>query len=68
MQQLGGTASLIILQCKKAMDITPLSVYPNEKESLLAPGTRLKVRGRTAARGLACARPGAVAHPNQALR
>ena len=29
------------------MDITPLSVYPNEKESLLAPGTRLKVLSRT---------------------
>jgi PHP family Zn ribbon phosphoesterase len=28
------------------MDITPLSVYPNEKESLLAPGTRLKVLSR----------------------
>ena len=25
------------------MDITPLSLYQNEKESLLAPGTKLKV-------------------------
>ena len=46
MQQLGGAASLIVLKCKRAMDITPLSVYPNEKESLLAPGTRLKVLSR----------------------
>ena len=47
MSQLGGAASLIVLKCKTAMDITPLSVYPNEKESLLAPGTRLKVLSRT---------------------
>jgi len=35
-----------ILDTVSAMDITPLSVYPNEKESLLAPGTRLKVISR----------------------
>ena len=29
--------------CRSAMDITPLSLYQNEKESLLAPGTKLKV-------------------------
>ena len=28
------------------MDITPLSIYANEKESLLAPGTQLKVSSR----------------------
>ena len=28
------------------MDITPLSLYQNEKESLLSPGTRLKVISR----------------------
>merc|ERR1711871_1243679 len=38
-----GLASLIVLDCKNAMDITPLSIYPSEKESLLAPGTKLKV-------------------------
>jgi len=46
MQQLGGSASLITLRCKTAMDITPLSLYQNEKESLLAPGTMLKVISR----------------------
>jgi hypothetical protein len=42
MSQLGGVASLITLQTKSALNITPLSVYPQEKESLLAPGTNLK--------------------------
>jgi hypothetical protein len=46
MSQLGGVASLIVLDTHSAIDITPLSVYPNEKESLLAPGTRLKVISR----------------------
>lgn len=32
--------------CRSAMDITPLSLYQNEKESLLAPGTKLKVISR----------------------
>jgi hypothetical protein len=49
MSQLGGVASLIILDTKSALDITPLSVYPKEKESLLAPGTRLKVHHPAAA-------------------
>lgn len=49
MSQLGGVASLIILDTKSALDITPLSVYPKEKESLLAPGTRLKVQHPAAA-------------------
>lgn len=46
MAQLGGKASLITLRCRSAMDITPLSLYQNEKESLLAPGTKLKVVSR----------------------
>ena len=36
----------VIIDCKTAMDITPLSLYPSEKESLLAPGTQLKVKSR----------------------
>ena len=36
----------LTLRCKTAMDITPLSIYTNEKESLLAPGTKLKVLSR----------------------
>ena len=43
MAQLGGKATLLTLRCRSAMDITPLSLYQNEKESLLAPGTKLKV-------------------------
>jgi len=46
MRQLGGKATLLTLRCRSAMDITPLSLYQNEKESLLAPGTKLKVVSR----------------------
>jgi len=46
MEQLGGTATLITLQAKSALDIAPLSAYPKEKESLLAPGTKLRVLSR----------------------
>ena len=42
----GGECTLVIIDCKTAMDITPLSLYPSEKESLLAPGTQLKVMSR----------------------
>ena len=44
--QLGGGASLLTVEAHSAMDITPLSIYANEKESLLAPGTQLKVSSR----------------------
>ena len=43
MNQLGGTATLMILDVENAMDIMPLSIYPHECESLLAPGIKLKV-------------------------
>jgi len=46
MSQLGGVASLIVLDTHTALDVTPLSVYPKEKESLLPPGTQLKVLSR----------------------
>jgi len=46
MSQLGGKATLITLQTTSAIDITPLSIYENEKESLLMPGTRFKVLSR----------------------
>ena len=46
MSQLGGGASLLTVEAHTAMDITPLSIYANEKESLLAPGTQLKVATR----------------------
>lgn len=46
MSQLGGGASFITLNVKTAIDISPLSFYAHEKESLLAPGTQLKVLSR----------------------
>ena len=39
----GGACTLVILDTETAMDISSLSFYQNEKESLLAPGTQLKV-------------------------
>jgi len=47
MNQLGGSAaSFITLHTKKACDVSSLSFYPHEKESLLRPGTRLRVLKR----------------------
>lgn len=42
----GGAASLLTLHCKTACDISSLSFYPHEAESLLRPGTRLRVLNR----------------------
>jgi predicted DNA-binding WGR domain protein len=46
MSQLGGNATFLTLKVKKAIDISTLSFYAHEKESLLAPGTQLKVISR----------------------
>lgn len=47
MKQLGGTAaSLITLNVQTACDISKLSHYPHEAESLLLPGTKLRVLSR----------------------
>jgi hypothetical protein len=46
MAQLGGKATLLTLQCKNAVDVSRLSLYPHEAESLLLPGTRLRVLSR----------------------
>mmetsp|Transcript_66967 Transcript_66967/g.134995 ORF Transcript_66967/g.134995 Transcript_66967/m.134995 type:complete len:576 (+) Transcript_66967:66-1793(+) len=46
MQQLGGKATLLTLECKNAVDVSPLSFYPHEAESLLLPGTQLRVLSR----------------------
>jgi len=40
----GGKCTLITIEATSAMDIAALSFYSNEKESLLAPGTQLKVK------------------------
>jgi len=47
MKQLGGKATLLVLDCETALDIAPLSIYANEKESLLAPGVKLEVVKRS---------------------
>ncbi len=48
MGQLGGSpATFITLHTKNACDVSGLSFYPSEKESLLRPGTKLKVLNRT---------------------
>jgi hypothetical protein len=47
MNQLGGGATLFTLKTKTSMDISSLSFYSHEKESLLAPGTQLKVLKRS---------------------
>ena len=46
MAQLGGKATLLTLQCKRAVDVSKLSLYPHEAESLLLPGTKLRVVSR----------------------
>lgn len=38
-----STSTLFTIQCTSAMDVQDVSLYPSEKESLLPPGTKLKV-------------------------
>lgn len=42
----GGPCTLLTVKSKTAMDVSALSFYANEKESLLAPGTQLRVISR----------------------
>ncbi|KAH9104069.1 hypothetical protein LEN26_015131 [Aphanomyces euteiches] len=46
MSNCGGSCTLLRVRCKTAMDISVLSMFPSEKECLLAPGTQLKVLKR----------------------
>jgi len=47
MNQLGGSAATFLtLKTKKACDVSSLSFYPYEAESLLRPGTKLRVLKR----------------------
>ncbi|EQC27310.1 hypothetical protein SDRG_05006 [Saprolegnia diclina VS20] len=46
MNSCGGSCTLLSVRCTTAMDISVLSMYPNEKECLLAPGTQFKVLKR----------------------
>lgn len=38
-----SNGTFVTVKCKRAVDISAISMYANEKESLLAPGTQLKV-------------------------
>lgn len=40
----GGGATVVTIEAKTAADISAISFYGNEKESLLCPGTKLKVK------------------------
>mmetsp|Transcript_27204 Transcript_27204/g.39853 ORF Transcript_27204/g.39853 Transcript_27204/m.39853 type:complete len:111 (-) Transcript_27204:2-334(-) len=47
MNQLGGSAATLLqLHTKTACDVSSLSFYPHEQESLLKPGTKLRVLNR----------------------
>ena len=43
----GGACTLLTIECETAMDVSALSFYSHEKESLLAPGTQLEILKRT---------------------
>jgi hypothetical protein len=47
MRSCGGQCTLFTIETETAMDISALSFYSHEKESLLAPGTQLQVVSRT---------------------
>lgn len=40
----GGKCSFLTIKAKTALDISQITFYSNEKESLLAPGTQLLVK------------------------
>eukprot|EP00929_Paragymnodinium_shiwhaense_P008076 TRINITY_DN1119_c0_g2_i1.p1 TRINITY_DN1119_c0_g2~~TRINITY_DN1119_c0_g2_i1.p1 ORF type:complete len:567 (-),score=178.91 TRINITY_DN1119_c0_g2_i1:332-2032(-) len=42
----GGSCTIITVESETASDISAISVYSNEKESLLCPGTQLKVKSK----------------------
>lgn len=43
----GGPCTLFTIESRTATDIADITWYSNEKESLLAPGTQLKVKSKT---------------------
>lgn len=48
----GGGSTVVTIQAKSACDISAISFYGNEKESLLAPGTKFKVKSKTKSSGI----------------
>lgn len=48
----GGGSTVVTIQAKSACDISAISFYGNEKESLLPPGTKFKVKSVSKAKGV----------------
>eukprot|EP00929_Paragymnodinium_shiwhaense_P092631 TRINITY_DN525_c0_g1_i1.p1 TRINITY_DN525_c0_g1~~TRINITY_DN525_c0_g1_i1.p1 ORF type:complete len:482 (+),score=112.04 TRINITY_DN525_c0_g1_i1:89-1534(+) len=48
----GGGCTVVTIQAKTACDISAISFYGNEKESLLAPGTKFKVKSKSRTNGI----------------
>lgn len=48
----GGGATVVTIQAKSACDISAISFYGSEKESLLPPGTKFKVKSKTRSKGI----------------
>jgi len=42
----GGKCTILTVESETASDISPISIFANEKESLLCPGTQLKVKSK----------------------
>lgn len=47
MKASGGKCTLLTIEARTACDISDITFFANEKESLLAPGTQLKVKSST---------------------
>eukprot|EP01059_Diplonema_ambulator_P037159 TRINITY_DN9675_c0_g3_i1.p1 TRINITY_DN9675_c0_g3~~TRINITY_DN9675_c0_g3_i1.p1 ORF type:complete len:624 (+),score=278.94 TRINITY_DN9675_c0_g3_i1:54-1874(+) len=39
----GSSATMLTIKCKRAIDISCITMYPHEKENILVPGTQLRV-------------------------
>lgn len=48
----GGGCTVFTVEAKTAFDAAPLSMFSNEKESILCPGTKLKVKSKTQKSGI----------------
>lgn len=47
-----GDSTVVTIEAKTACDVSTLSFYGGEKESLLAPGTQLKVKSKSVKNGV----------------
>lgn len=48
----GGGCTVFTIEAKTAFDVAPLSMFQSEKESILCPGTQLKVKSKTQKSGV----------------